>query len=208
MDQFVSSKPKFFELQNDPLTEFLKIYNHAESQKLPDPHAMALATIGSDGKPSNRIVYYKGIVREGFSFYTNYGGRKAQDLEINSSVAATFFWSQFNWQFRIEGQAVKLTEEESTTYFLSRPRLSQIGAWASDQSQEIPNHQFFIDKVTALDRKFENESVIPLPPFWGGFHIIPLELEFWFGHPNRLHERYVFSRKTFKSPWTRWMRSP
>lgn len=208
MDQFISSKPAFFEFENDPLQEFLKVFKFVEDQKIPDANAMALATVGQGGRPSNRIVLYKGMIRDGFSFYTNYGGRKGQELEKNSSVAATFFWSQLSWQVRVEGEADMLTREESEVYFHSRPRLSQIGAWASDQSEEIPNHQFFIDKVEALDRQYENKAVIPLPPFWGGYQIIPLEIEFWFGHQNRLHERFVYQRESIHRPWRRLMRSP
>lgn len=207
MDSFVSSKPVFFEFQKDPLGEFEKIFRHAESQKILDVNAMALATVGSNGKPSSRIVLYKGMVREGFSFYTNYGGRKSQELEANPFVAATFFWPALSWQVRVEGKAEKLTPAESEAYFHSRPRLSQIGAWASEQSEEIPNHQFFINKVSELDRRFENVAMIPLPPFWGGFRVVPSEIEFWFGHPNRLHERYVYTSQG-PSQWRRWMRSP
>ena len=208
MDQFVSSKPQFFEFKNDPFQEFLKVFQFVESRKIPDPNAMALATVGPGNKPSNRIVLYKGIVRDGFSFYTNYGGRKARELEKNPFAAATFFWSELSWQIRIEGDVRQLTRDESELYFHSRPRLSQIGAWASDQSEEIPDHQFFIDKVESLDQKFANQMVIPLPPFWGGYHLIPLEIEFWFGHQNRLHERYVYRRETEQRPWLRLMRSP
>ncbi len=208
MDQYISSKPSFFDFENDPFREFLKVFKFVEDQKIPDPNAMALATVSREGQPSNRIVLYKGMIRDGFSFYTNYGGRKARELEINPLVAATFFWSTLSWQVRIEGQSKKLTPSESEKYFHSRPRLSQIGAWASDQSEEIPNHQYFIDKVAALDAKFAGEKEIPLPPFWGGYHIIPLEVEFWFGHQNRLHERFVYHRPSEKQPWRRFMRSP
>jgi pyridoxamine 5'-phosphate oxidase len=208
MDHFVSSKPEFFEFQNDPLSEFLKAFQHAEQAHVPEVNAMSLATVGAGGKPSNRIVLFKGIIRDGFSFYTNYSGRKSRELIANPNAAATFFWPQLSWQIRIEGQVTRLTQEESRSYFHSRPRLSQIGAWASEQSEEIPNHQFFIDKVAALDQKFANEESIPLPPFWGGFQLVPMEIEFWFGHQNRLHERFVFQRPKVSDLWQRFMRSP
>lgn len=208
MDHFVSSKPSFFEFQNDPLSEFLKVFQFAENAQVPEVNAMSLATVGADRRPSNRIVLYKGLIRGGFSFYTNYDGRKSRELLANPNAAATFFWPQLSWQIRIEGEVRRLTHEENVAYFHSRPRLSQIGAWASHQSEEIPDHQFFIDKVAELDHQFANERVIPLPPFWGGFQLIPIEVEFWFGHQNRLHERFVFQRKTETDFWRRFMRSP
>lgn len=195
-----------FDFKKDPFENFLELLNEAQAKKVPDPNAMALATVNEKCEPSVRIVFYKGLIRRGFSFYTNYGGRKGKDLENNKAVATNFFWSELQQQVRIQGVVEKLTAEESDQYFASRARLSQIGAWASDQSEKIDSFENFQEKVSAVEKKYEGK-VVPRPPHWGGYHILPQEIEFWFGRTGRLHERYVYQKQN-DGAWNRFLRSP
>lgn len=197
----------FFHFESDPIENFLKCYAMAEEKVLHDPHAITLATVSDQGHPSLRTVYYKGMVRDGFSFYTNYDSQKGSELHFNPRVAALFFWSQLEQQVRIEGTAEKMTRPESEAYFKTRPRLSQLGAWASHQSQVIQSYEDLQRRVQEFDKQFEGQDV-PCPQNWGGFRILPLKIEFWFGKKGRLHERYVYERKDLKSSWLRSLRSP
>ncbi len=194
-----------FDFKNDPIDNFLILFKEAQTKGVPEANAMALATVSSDHKPSVRIVLYKGLVRRGFSFYTNYDGRKARDLDQNPNIAATFFWPHLDRQVRIEGDVQKTTREESETYFATRPRLSQLGAWTSNQSEKIESFDFFQKKLNDIDQKFKGLAV-PCPPHWGGYRIETKEIEFWFGKAGRLHERYIYQKNN--SDWTRFLRSP
>ena len=194
-----------FDFKKDPFENFLELFKAAQVKGVPEHNAMALATVNQKLQPSVRIVLYKGLVRRGFSFYTNYDGRKGQELDKNNSVAATFFWPHLDQQIRIEGKAEKLTAEESDKYFSSRPRLSQIGAWSSNQSEKIESFESFQKKINAIEEKF-NGKAVSRPPHWGGYRIVPTEIEFWFGKTGRLHERYVYSGNDMQ--WNRFLRSP
>jgi pyridoxamine 5'-phosphate oxidase len=195
-----------FDFKNDPIDNFLKSFQFVQVKGIPDPNAMSLATV-SDNKPANRIVLYKGMNAGGFSFFTNYQGRKGQELSKNKNVAATFFWPNIDHQIRIEGYVEKLSDADSDLYFSSRPRISQIGAWASNQSSVIASFTDFQNKIDQISKQFE-EKKIDRPPNWGGFRIIPLEIEFWFGKMGRLHERYVYQRESVTANWNRFLRSP
>lgn len=188
-----------------PFVHFERLFQEASQKKVLEPHAMALATVNEKAEPSVRIVYYKGMIRGGFSFYTNYQGQKGLEIARNPSVCANFFWPDLAQQVRISGQAVKLTRAESEAYFATRARLSQLGAWASHQSEVIPSYDYFQDRLHEMEKKFEGHEV-PCPPYWGGYHIVPTEFEFWFGHAGRLHERYVFQQ--VGSSWKGFMKSP
>ena len=194
-----------FDFKNDPLDNFLKLFHEAQTKGIPDANAMALSTVNSENKPSVRIVLYKGLVRRGFSFYTNYDGRKARDIEHNQNVAATFFWSHLDRQIRVEGVVEKLLRSESEKYFASRARLSQLGAWTSHQSEKIESFDSFQKKLNEIDERFKGQ-VVPCPPHWGGYRIDPVEIEFWFGKTGRLHERYVYEKNG--SDWNRFLRAP
>jgi pyridoxamine 5'-phosphate oxidase len=194
-----------FDFKKDPFENFLELLKEAQLKGVPDHNAMALATVSEDSKPSVRIVLYKGLIRGGFSFYTNYDGRKGKELEKNPAVASTFFWSHLDRQIRVEGVVEKLTSEESDAYFASRARLSQIGAWSSNQSEKIPSFASFQEKIDQIEKKFHGQT-IPRPPHWGGYRIIPSEIEFWFGRTGRLHERYVYQKQI--DGWDRFLRSP
>ena len=193
-----------FDFSIDPFSNFQNSLRDAQIKGIPDHNAMTVATSsiektpdGVIAKPSCRIVFFKGFVRGGFSFYTNYNGRKGQDILQNQNIAANFFWSHLDAQFRIDGVVDKLTEDESDQYFWSRARLSQIGAWASHQSDELKSFDEFHLRVAEFEKKFAGGR-IPRPPHWGGYRIVPNELEFWFGRNGRLHERYVYSRTDTK----------
>ena len=194
-----------FDFKIDPLENFLKYYKEAQIKGVPEANAMALATVNSEKQPSVRIVFYKGIANRGFSFFTNYLGRKGRDLEANPKVAANFFWPHLDQQIRIEGHVEKLSRDESEKYFASRARLSQLGAWASKQSETLESTEQLKAETQKLQKSYEGK-VIPCPPHWGGYVIIPSEIEFWFGKQGRLHERYVY-QKTI-SGWNRLLRSP
>lgn len=190
---------------SNPLDLFESIYQQAVDKSLPEPNSMALATVDSQGQPSVRIVLYKGRWQEGITFYTNYEGRKAKDMAANSKVAATFFWPQLKQQIRFEGQVTRLPREQNEIYFKTRPRISQLGAWASNQSQIIPSLEDLLSQFKTIEKQYQQKE-IPCPPNWGGYVLTPHEVEFWVSGEGRLHERYVYQ----KSPkgWTHFMRSP
>ena len=196
-----------FDLSKSPFEHFELLFKNASDKVTKDVNAMALATCDRHGVPSVRTVLYKGIVREGFSFYTNYESQKSAELLANPKASVLFFWPILDQQIRIEGIVEKLSREESEKYFRVRPRLSQIGAWASKQSQTIPNFQYLQDRVAELEKEFAGKDV-PCPPHWGGFHLLPLKFEFWFGHNGRLHERYVFERNAISANWKTSLKSP
>ncbi len=196
-----------FDFSRDPFQHFQDLYRQAEGQIPKDPNAMSLATVSREGTPSVRTVLFKGLVRGGFSFYTNYESPKAMDLLSSGKAALLFFWPAMDVQVRITGSVEKLTRQESESYFATRPRLSQLGAWASAQSQKIGSLEELEKKVKDLEVKYAGQS-IPCPPHWGGFHVLPLKIEFWFGRQGRLHERYVYERQNLQSPWETSVRSP
>lgn len=180
-----------FDFKKDPFLNFQSLFKEAQVKGLPEHNAMSIATVNEKNEPSVRIVYFKGLIRGGFSFYTNYSGRKGRDLEKNPNICANFYWLNIDQQVRISGVVEKLTESESDKYFASRARLNQLGAWASLQSSELQSFDQFHQRLNEIEKKYLGEK-IPRPPHWGGFRIIPREIEFWFGRDGRLHERYVY----------------
>ena len=161
-----------------------------ESNVVIEPNAMALATVNSDGKVSNRMVLLKSFDKEGFVFFTNYRSRKARDLDENHFASTLFFWHALERQVRIEGYIGKISDQESLQYFNSRPRESQLGAWASPQSKEIPNREYIESAFADVQNKFALR--IPRPEHWGGYRLIPDTFEFWQGRKNRLHDRIEY----------------
>lgn len=178
----------------DPLKEFQKWYRQAARSRTRLPDAMALATATRDGVPSVRMVLYRGLSHGGFVFFTNYNSRKARELAQNPRAAVVFHWPALQRQVRAEGTVRKLSRAESTRYFRGRPRESQLSAWASPQSAEIPGRTFLEELFEFTRRRYTRKS-IPRPAFWGGFTLVPQKIEFWEGQPFRLHDRLCYEKR-------------
>jgi len=178
----------------DPLGIFKEWFKEASESGVLLPEAMSLATATRDAKPSNRTVLLKGFDKNGFRFYTNYESRKALELDENPHASLVFHWAILNRQIRIEGDVSRLTEKESSDYFKTRPRNSQIGAWASKQSASLDSRERLLKKFQLYQKQFL-DTEIPLPPFWGGYILLPHTIEFWEGKDDRLHDRLLFLRR-------------
>lgn len=176
----------------NPFIQFKKWFDQALAAQLPEPNAMTLATTTPDGKPSARMVLLKDFDERGFVFFTNYNSRKAQELTANPQAALVFWWAELERQVRILGSVEKVSTAESDYYFESRPAKSRLGAWASEQSEVIPNREFLEQKMQELQSKYANQD-IPRPPHWGGLRVIPTEIEFWQGRSSRLHDRLLYT---------------
>ncbi len=180
------------ELPADPLQLFAAWQQQAITSAILDPTAMVLATVGEDHRPSQRIVLLKSFDERGLVFFTNYSSRKAREIAVNQHVSLLFPWHALERQVKICGRAEKVSLLESAKYFATRPRESQLAAWASRQSASLTSRKFLMSQLESIRHKFTSGEV-PLPDFWGGFRVVPQEIEFWQGGGNRLHDRFHYA---------------
>ena len=190
---------------SDPLVQYSKWFEEAMSSEIVDPNAACLSTVNALGQPSSRILYIKDIIEGKFVFYTNYNSKKSQEMIENRSAALNLFWKELDRQVRIQGTIEKISSEISDAYFASRPRGSQIGAWASYQSDTLDSRDQLEQRLAILDAKYQGQD-IPRPPHWGGFGLQPHYFEFWQGRPSRLHDRIVY--ELGDGSWSRQRLSP
>jgi pyridoxamine 5'-phosphate oxidase len=181
------------DLARDPFRQFDKWFQEAEAAKIVDVNAMILATATREGRPSARTVLLKGLDGRGFVFYTNYESHKGRELEANARASLLFPWYALERQVIVEGKVTKVAREESDTYFHSRPRLSQLAAWASQQSAIVSSRSILEEAMKGLEKKYAGQEV-PLPPQWGGYRVTPETVEFWQGRRSRMHDRLRFRR--------------
>jgi pyridoxamine 5'-phosphate oxidase len=189
------------DLHHDPIEQFATWFSTAVNSALPDANAISLATATSEGRPSVRVVLLKSFDRRGFVFFTNYQSSKGRELALNPQAAFVVYWVQLERQIRVTGRVEKTSRSESETYFLSRPRGSQLGAWVSHQSEVIDARRILEGRLAEMTERYTGRE-IELPPQWGGYRLVPETIEFWQGRANRLHDRFRYAREKDGSSWT------
>jgi pyridoxamine 5'-phosphate oxidase len=195
------------DLVADPVEQFHLWFGHAVDSGIVQPEAMTLATVNGAGQPSARIVLLRHLDARGFVFFTNYESHKGRELAANPLAALVFFWEPLERQVRIEGGTERISPAESDAYFKTRPRGSQLGAWASIQSSILASRDVLEERVRHLEKQYANVDEVPRPPNWGGVRVVPVRIEFWQGQPSRLHDRILY-RKDAAGSWLRERLSP
>jgi pyridoxamine 5'-phosphate oxidase len=186
----------------EPLALFAQWFEEAKRTEPADPNAMALATVDADGLPNVRMVLLKGVDERGFVFYTNFESRKGRELAAHPKAALSFHWKSLSRAVRVRGPVERVTDAEADTYFATRPRGAQIGAWASKQSSPLESRLAFEKAIVLTTAKYPI-GAIPRPPHWSGFRVLPLTMEFWHDRPFRLHDRVEYRRDALAQPWSK-----
>lgn len=187
---------------SDPMRLFAAWLTEATASEPRDPTAMTLATVDADGLPNARMVLLKDADEQGFVFYTNMDSQKGQELDAASKAALVFHWKSLNRQIRVRGTTERVSDADADAYFATRPKQAQIGAWASQQSRPLESRFAFEKAVAVYTAKYAIGSV-PRPPYWTGYRVVPLQIEFWHDRPFRLHDRIVFKREALGAPWSK-----
>jgi len=187
------------DLEPNPIVQFQKWFEQALNAQILEPSAMTLATADEKGRPSARIVLLKAVDERGFVFFTNYESRKGNELAVNPHAALVCYWAELEREVLVAGEITRVSREESAKYFAMRPRGSQLSAWVSKQSSVVESRAFLESELAKAEERFANRDV-ELPPYWGGYVLNPVRIEFWQGRPNRLHDRFQYS----KEPGGRW----
>ena len=192
----------------EPMAKFAELLEQArKTPGLAEPTGMTLSTVGADGRPSARIVLLKGADADGLVFYTNYTSKKGREIAARPEVALLFWWQPLEVQVRFEGRAAQVSAAEADAYFASRPRISQLGAWASHQSQPLQAREELLQRYAALEKQHAGKPV-PRPPHWGGYRVAPVLAEFWKAVEGRLHHRELYTRATPSAPWSMTLLNP
>ncbi len=182
------------DLHQDPMEQFTLWFEQAQKTDIPDSTAMVLATVNAKGQPSQRTVLLKYYDEKGFVFFTNFSSRKAEEMSGNNKVSLLMVWLDLERQIMINGTASRISTAETAKYFVTRPKDSQVAAWVSSQSSAISSRKMLMQKFQEMKHKF-SEGKVPLPSFWGGYRVEPLEVEFWQGRESRLHDRFLYTKK-------------
>jgi pyridoxamine 5'-phosphate oxidase len=190
------------DLAADPVSMFRRWLADTVAAGVHEPNAMVVTSVSVGGRPSARMVLLKAVDERGFVFYTNYDSRKGRELDAEPASALLFPWHELQRQVRVEGRAERVSREESEAYFASRPRASQLGAWASPQSDEVAAREELEQRYAETEARFADSEEVPLPPNWGGFRVVPDVVEFWQGRKGRMHDRLVYRRTGDESPWS------